>query len=125
MNKETIIYIRIVFYSFGTALFEFCTPISMRGLLTYLEHPEDSSFTPYIWVVALLLTPIMSSIAWQQYLVYSVKWNGNSKAALRQALYEKTLRVRIIGSPEEGQVERNRVGQINNLMSQDRYSRII
>ena len=78
--------------------------------------------TPYIWVIGLLIVPIMNSAFIQQYFVNSIQLTANAKAALVQALYEKTLRVRIVGAPEGGEeVERNRVGRINNLMSSDMY----
>jgi hypothetical protein len=102
--------------TFGT----FGTTFAMNKLLAYLENPAVSLITPYVWVVALLLVPIMNSMFIQQYFVNSIALTANAKAALVQALYEKTLRVRIVGAPEGGEeVERNRVGRINNLMSSD------
>ena len=61
----------------------------------------------------------MNSMFIQQYFVNSIQLTANAKAALVQALYEKTLRVRMVGAPEGSEVERNRVGRINNLMSSD------
>ena len=71
----------------------------------------------------MLIVPLMNSVFIQQYFVHSIALTANAKAALVQALYEKTLRVRIVGAPEGGEeVERNRVGRINNLMSSDMYT---
>lgn len=93
----------------------------MNQLLAYLENPDaSSSIRPGVWVVGLLITPTLRSMFDQQYFVNSIKLTANAKAALVQALYEKSLRVRIAGAAggvEEA--ERNRIGRINNLMSSD------
>jgi hypothetical protein len=107
-----------VFETVGT----FGTTFAMNMLLAYLEDPEASLITPYVWVIALLIAPIVNSMFIQQYFVNSIQLTANAKAALVQVLYEKTLRVRIVSAPEGGEeVERNRVGRINNLMSSDMY----
>jgi len=95
----------------------------MNRLLAYLENPATATVTPYVWVISLLVVPIMNSMSIQQYFVNAIQLTANAKAALVQALYEKTLRVRMIGAPKGGEeVERNRVGRINNLMSSDMYN---
>ena len=110
----------MVFWALFETIFTFAPTLAMNRLLAYLEDPSTATVTPYLWVVLLLVTPIMNSMFIQQYFVHSVSVTANAKAALIQALYEKTLRVRIHGSPQEGEeVERNRVGRINNLMSSD------
>jgi hypothetical protein len=113
----------MVFWALLETIGAFGTTFAMNKLLAYLENPAVSLITPYVWVVALLLVPIMNSMFIQQYFVNSIVLTANAKAALVQALYEKTLRVRIVGAPEGGEeVERNRVGRINNLMSSDMYT---
>jgi hypothetical protein len=113
-------YNRMAFWALFETVFTFGTTFAMNRLLAYLEDPTSSVVTPYVWVIALLLVPIMNSMFIQQYFVNSIRLTANAKAALVQALYEKTLRVRIVGAPEGGEeVERNRVGRINNLMSSD------
>jgi hypothetical protein len=110
----------MIFWAVFETVFTFGTTFAMNMLLAYLEDPTVSVVTPYVWVVALLVVPIMNSMFIQQYFVNSIQLTANAKAALVQALYEKTLRVRIVGAPEGGdEVERNRVGRINNLMSSD------
>lgn len=114
--------LRMIFWALFETIFTFGTTISMQRLLAYLEDPAKSDVTPYVWVIGLLIVPIMNSAFIQQYFVNSIQLTANAKAALVQALYEKTLRVRIVGAPEGGEeVERNRVGRINNLMSSDMY----
>jgi hypothetical protein len=115
-------YNRMVFWAVFETVFTFGPTFAMNRLLAYLENPASSTVTPYVWVIALLVVPIMNSMFIQQYFVNSIQLTANAKAALVQALYEKTLRVRIVGAPEGGEeVERNRVGRINNLMSSDMY----
>src|ERR1700738_5256670 len=110
----------MIFWALLETVGAFGTTFAMNRLLAYLENPAAATFTPYVWVIALLLVPVMNSMFIQQYFVNSIKLTANAKAALVQALYEKTLRVRIVGAPEGGEeVERNRVGRINNLMSSD------
>jgi hypothetical protein len=112
----------MIFWAFLEALFTFVPTFAMNRLLAFLENPAAVTVTPYTWVVALLVVPILNSIFRQQYFVRSIKLTANVKAILIQAVYEKTLRVRIIGAPEGGgEVDRNRVGRINNLMSSDMY----
>lgn len=121
LTKAQILW--MVFWALFETVFAFGTTISMQRLLAYLENPASSEVTPYVWVIGLLIVPIMNSAFIQQYFVNSIQLTANAKAALVQALYEKTLRVRIVGAPEGGEeVERNRVGRINNLMSSDMYS---
>jgi len=113
----------MVFWAFFETIFSFAPTLAMNRLLAYLEDPESSTVTPYVWVVALLVIPILNSMFIQQYFVRSIQLTANAKAALVQALYEKTLRVRMVGAPKGAEeVERNRVGRINNLMSSDMYS---
>lgn len=110
----------MVFWAFFETVFAFAPAFAMNRLLAYLENPAAAIITPYVWVVGLLVVPIMNSMFIQQYFVKSIELTANAKAALVQALYEKTLRVRMVGAPEGGEeVERNRVGRINNLMSSD------
>jgi hypothetical protein len=112
----------MTFWALFETVFTFGTTIAMQKLLAYLENPASAEVTPYVWVIGLLVIPIMNSAFIQQYFVNSIQLTANAKAALVQALYEKTLRVRIVGAPEGGEeVERNRVGRINNLMSSDMY----
>jgi ABC-type multidrug transport system fused ATPase/permease subunit len=111
---------RMIFWALFETVSMFGTTFAMNRLLAYLEDPTSSVVTPYVWVIALLLVPIMNSMFIQQYFVNAIQLTANAKASLVQALYEKTLRVRIVGAPEGGEeVERNRVGRINNLMSSD------
>src|ERR1700754_4528493 len=101
----------MLFWAVFETVFMFASTLAMNRLLAYLENPTTATLNPYFWVVALLITPIGNSIFIQQYFVNSIQLTANAKAALVQALYEKTLRVRIVGSPEGGdEVERNRVG---------------
>lgn len=98
----------------------------MNRLLAHLENPAASRVTPYVWVIMILVVPLLMSMFLQQYFVNSIQLTANAKAALVQALYEKTLRVRIVGASEDKDEtaapgERNRVGRINNLMSSDMY----
>ena len=117
---SSIAYNRMVFWALFETVFNFAPALAMNRLLAYLENPAASTVTPYVWVVALLVVPIMNSMFIQQYFVNSIQLTANAKAALVQALYEKTLRVRMVGAPKGGEdVERNRVGRINNLMSSD------
>lgn len=110
----------MVFWALFETVFNFAPALAMNRLLAYLENPAASTVTPYVWVIALLVVPIMNSMFIQQYFVNSIQLTANAKAALVQALYEKTLRVRMVGAPKgEEDVERNRVGRINNLMSSD------
>ena len=110
----------MTFWAFLEALFTFAPTLAVNRLLVYLENPTAATVTPYVWLVALLVVPIVNSMFIQQYFVRSIQLTANAKAILIQAIYEKTLRVRIIGAPEGGEeVERNRVGRINNLMSSD------
>jgi len=112
----------MTFWALFETVFTFAPTLAMNRLLAYLENPAGSTVTPYVWVVAMLVVPILNSMFIQQYFVASIQLTANAKAALVQALYEKTLRVRIVGAPEGGEeVERNRVGRINNLMSSDMY----
>jgi ABC-type multidrug transport system fused ATPase/permease subunit len=116
----------MIFWGFWQTVFSFVATLALNRLLAHLESPETSVVTPYVWVVMLLAVPIMMSMFMQQYFVHSIQLTANAKAALLQALYEKTLRVRISGGTEdageEGEPgERNRVGRINNLMSSDVY----
>lgn len=109
-----------MFWALFQTLFSFVPTLAMNRLLAYLEKPAASTVTPYVWVVALLVVPIMDSMFIQQYYVRSIELTANTKTALGQALYEKTLRVRMVGAPKgEEDVERNRVGRINNLISSD------
>jgi hypothetical protein len=117
---SSMTYIRMVFWALFETISNFVPALAMNRLLAYLENPTASTVTPYVWVVALLVVPIMNSMFIQQYFVNSIQLTANAKAALVQALYEKTLRVRMVGAPKGGEeVERNRVGRINNLMSSD------
>jgi|SRR5579862_1014195 len=115
----------MIFWAFFETLFTFIGTLAMNRLLAYLENPSASTMTPYVWVVMILVVPIMMSMFLQQYFVNSIQLTANAKAALVQALYEKTLRVRIAGASEDKDEtaakpgERNRVGRINNLMSSD------
>ena len=113
----------MILWALFETVFTFAPTLAMNRLLAYLENPAASTVTPYVWVVAMLVVPILNSMFIQQYFVSSIQLTANAKAALVQALYEKTLRVRIVGAPEGGEeVERNRVGRINNLMSSDVYN---
>src|SRR5271169_5592883 len=110
----------MIFWTLFETVFSFGTTFSMNRLLAYLENPAASAIRPGVWVVGLLIAPTLRSMFDQQYFVNSIKLTANAKAALVQALYEKSLRVRIAGAAggvEEA--ERNRVGRINNLMSSD------
>ena len=112
----------MTFWALCETTFMFAPTLAMNKLLAHLEDPAGSTVSPYVWVVALLIIPIMNSMFTQQYFVNSIQLTANAKAALVQALYEKTLRVRIVGAPDRGEeVERNRVGRISNLMSSDMY----
>jgi hypothetical protein len=112
----------MIFWAIFETVGTFGTTFAMNRLLAYLEKPQDAVVTPYVWVISLLLVPVFNSMFIQQYFVNSIQLTANAKASLVQALYEKTLRVRIVGAPEGGEeVERNRVGRINNLMSSDMY----
>jgi hypothetical protein len=116
------IHVRMIFWAIFETVGTFGTTFAMNRLLAYLEKPQDAVVTPYVWVISLLLVPVFNSMFIQQYFVNSIQLTANAKASLVQALYEKTLRVRIVGAPEGGEeVERNRVGRINNLMSSDMY----
>jgi hypothetical protein len=113
---------RMLFWALFDTVFTFAPMLATNRLLTYLEDPASSTVTPYVWVVALLVIPIMNSLSIQQYFVSSIQLTSNAKAALIQALYEKTLRVRMVGAPKGAEeVERNRVGRINNLFASDMY----
>lgn len=114
------------FWAFFETIFTFIGTLAMNRLLAHLENPAASSVTPYVWVVMILVVPLLMSMFLQQYFVNSIQLTANAKAALVQALYEKTLRVRIAGTSEDKDEaaapgERNRVGRINNLMSSDMY----
>ena len=117
----------MIFWAFFETWFMFIGTLAMNRLLAHLENPTASTVTPYVWVVMILIVPILMSMFLQQYFVNSIQLTANAKAALVQALYEKTLRVRISGASEDkddsnaGPGERNRVGRINNLMSSDMY----
>lgn len=114
---------RMVFFAFLESIFSFLPAFAMNRLLAYLENPAAATFTPYVWVALLLLIPVTNSMIMQCYFVRSIQLTANAKAALVQALYEKTLRIRMVGAPKgEEDVERNRMGRINNLMSSDMYS---
>jgi len=116
----------MVFWAFWESVFTFLGTLALNRLLAHLEFPENAVVTPYFWVAMMLVVPIMMSMFMQQYFVQSIELTANAKAALVQALYEKTLRVRISGAEEDESDdgtpgERNRVGKINNLMSSDVY----
>ena len=112
----------MLFWALFETVFTFAPTLAMNRLLAYLENPGKATVTPYVWVVALLVVPIANSMFIQQYFVRSIELTANAKAALVQALYEKTLRVRMAGAPEgHEEVERNRFGRINNLMASDVY----
>ena len=114
---------RLIYWASFVSIFTFAPTLAMNRLLAYLENPATATVTPYVWVISLLVVPIMNSMSIQQYFVNAIQLTANAKAALVQALYEKTLRVRMIGAPKGGEeVERNRVGRINNLMSSDMYN---
>jgi hypothetical protein len=113
--------------AFFETIFMFTGTLAMNRLLAHLENPAASTLTPYVWVVMILVVPVLMSVALQHYFICSIELTATAKAALVQALYEKTLRVRIAGASEDkddlsaGPGERNRVGRINNLMSSDMY----
>jgi hypothetical protein len=110
----------MLLWSLFSVVFTFAPTMAMNRLLAYLEDPAQATVTPYVWVVGLLLAPVLNSMFIQQYFVHSIQLTANAKSALVQALYEKTLRVRMAGAPEGHEaVERNRFGRINNLMSSD------
>jgi hypothetical protein len=110
----------MLLWSLFSVVFTFAPTMAMNRLLAYLEDPSQATVTPYVWVVGLLLAPVLNSMFIQQYFVASIQLTANAKSALVQALYEKTLRVRMAGAPEgQEAVERNRFGRINNLMSSD------
>ena len=114
----------MIVWAFWESVFTFVGTFAMNRLLAHLENPAASIVTPYLWVGMILVVPIMMSMFMQQYFVHSIQLTANAKAALVQALYEKTLRVRISGGSDDADEksqpgERNRVGRINNLMSSD------
>jgi hypothetical protein len=118
ITKTSVVW--MVFWSVFETVLTIAPTLVMNRLLAYLENPALATVTPYVWVVALLVLPILVSICFQQYFVHSITLTAHVKAALVQALYEKTLKVRMAGAPEgHEEVERNRFGRINNLMSSD------
>lgn len=117
---------RMIIWAFWESVFTFVGTLSMNRLLAHLENPSASIVTPYVWVALIFVVPVLMSMFMQQYFVNSIQLTANVKAALVQALYEKTLRVRISGGSEDNEDQtrvgdRNRVGRINNLMSSDVY----
>jgi hypothetical protein len=126
VHLMSVIDLRMIIWAFCESVFTFVGTLSMNRLLAYLENPDASIVTPYVWVALILVVPVLMSMFMQQYFVNSIQLTANVKAALVQALYEKTLRVRISGASEDNEGEdtmgdRNRVGRINNLMSSDVY----
>jgi hypothetical protein len=110
----------MLFWALFRSVFTFAPTLAMNGLLAYLENPAQATVTPYVWAVALLVMPILNSICIQQYCVHSIQLAANTKAALIQALYEKTLRVKMTAALEgQKELERTRFGRISNLLSSD------
>ena len=95
---------------------------AMNGLLRYLENPASSVVVPGVWVALLLVAPLLNGTIKQQCEINSIKLIANAKAALIQAIYEKTLRVRISDDEDENEDEGDRIGRINNLWSSDMYT---
>lgn len=114
---------RMFFWAFLETIVTFGTTFALNNLLAFLEVPANSALLPGVWVGALLVLPILTSVFLQQYLINAFKLSTNTEAALTQVVYEKTLRVRVGFAPanDGGETERDRVGRINNLMSSDMY----
>jgi hypothetical protein len=110
----------MLLWSLFSVFFTLGPTMAMNRLLAYLEDPAQATVRPYILVVGLLVAPVLNSMFVQQYLVHSIQLTANTKSALVQALYEKTLKVRMAGAPEgDDAVELDRFGRIHNLMSSD------
>ncbi|KAG8864758.1 hypothetical protein FRB96_003344 [Tulasnella sp. 330] len=79
------------------SVLQMASPVAINRILNYLESPgdgEELTIRPWVWVLALLVGPVTSSIIWEAFsIVLSrlVVWN---ECILTQLVFERALKMR-------------------------------
>lgn len=131
------------FCSLATTVANFLSPLFLNKLLEYLQNPQGSMYSPYVYCVGLLIAPVIMTLFQQCGLFYSTKLLIGQRAILNHLLYAKILRIREVNTddnmttepkegdndadgkdkkteaPEKEDTRSSRSGKINNLISVD------
>lgn len=85
------------------AALQVASPVAINRILKYLETGDEGlTVRPWVWVSALLVGPVASSIIWEAFMFISsqvVVWN---ECILTQLVFERALKMRLT---DEGEAE--------------------
>ncbi|KAG8874159.1 hypothetical protein FRB97_006107 [Tulasnella sp. 331] len=81
------------------SILQVASPVAINRILNYLESEDRDKLTarPWVWVLALLIGPVASSIIWEVFgiaLSRLVVWN---ECILTQLVFERALKMRFTG----------------------------
>ncbi|KAI0066573.1 P-loop containing nucleoside triphosphate hydrolase protein [Artomyces pyxidatus] len=80
----------------------FLGPIGINGILKYMETlGEGSVVRPWVWALALFISPLIESIAMQHYLFIATILLNRANGFLTQLVFEHSLRIRMTAETNE------------------------
>lgn len=76
--------------------FSFTVPLTINRVLAYIEtRGEGAIVRPWVWVLALFVAPVASSIAWQSYGYQTQSMVVRTEAIITQLIFEHALKIRL------------------------------
>jgi len=80
----------------GSDFSQLVSPIAVNRILVYLESPNPDIFvSPWFWVFALFISPIVTSIFFQWYIFVGTRTLARVQAILTELIFEHGLRIRL------------------------------
>ncbi|KAG9012444.1 hypothetical protein FRB94_006059 [Tulasnella sp. JGI-2019a] len=71
-------------------------PVAINQLLAYIEtRGQDAIVRSWVWVLALFLAPVATSIAWQWYAYKTVQIIVRTEGIITQLIFEHALKIRL------------------------------
>ncbi|KAJ3527518.1 hypothetical protein NMY22_g9759 [Coprinellus aureogranulatus] len=84
-------------------LTQFLAPLSVNRLLTVLQSGAERStdVKPWFWIAAMLVSPIIGSMAFQYYIIVMTRTLADSESILTQLVFDYSLKVRVKAESSE------------------------
>ncbi|KAG8995891.1 hypothetical protein FRB93_001035 [Tulasnella sp. JGI-2019a] len=100
-------YFKLAFLLLLRTLANSFSPVTINQLLAYLEDgSQNTVIRPWVWIVALVIAPVASSMAMQGYIFVSRRLLVRTEGIITQLVFEHSLKIRLKeDTPSEGTIE--------------------